>query len=903
LPNLRVLLVCLCLAGAAAAGDPEPEDHDVTLVLDPEAGTFRSEDRFTVSGAGRLVVTAPDGVTVENGDVEVADGDEVVVRFRGPLRDGVLRGGFLVPGARHDGYRLTVTVPLPYRAVSNLGRRLEERESDGMYTVVYLGGLRGKDPVVATDRWTVEEESVDGTAYRVYRRSDRPVPTGWREVLARRNAILARGLDEFPSRKPDREPGQVDLVETAAGWALLGTEFDPVAAEDLADAMARGWIDNDAFALYLTDGKGGADAAFRRAIARRWSLGVGSEVERQAMNIHMYLREHGARQFVQAVALGADPWDGDASLASAPVLAFGPLKAHGNRVTGTIVQKQEGAPCRLRVPLRVTTESGVEEHAVLVAARETAFSVETEAAPRRLELDPEHHVFRLTPRDELSPALDSVGGEPKPARPGAPELRRAYPTFQILESGFRFRGETYGPDDGILLVCREGAFLHGRTGELPRHDSWAIFRDGKMIARGSLPGDTSARADISPARTGDPEPLVADLFWLTDSARRAGTMAAQKVANTLRGRLFRAGLKPIAWPTVTMIEGVAEKERTVALDGAGEIEEAFYPFHLGAETKGPVKFARVVEASAADVKGTLVLLPEDADEAAVRALAERGAAAVALVASEPTFAARGEEAAWVGAIPRGVLNRLWKQGLDVKDESLIVRRLMAATRGKRFAVPCVYLAPDAAGRLREHGKAGELRYSTGLVRRQTSNILGAFGDPRRPGLLLTASWDAADGPGAAGVAVLLDVAARLQRDHEAGRLKRPVVVALLGGTTAGYWGARQLVQALRTPGSPVARPEAILHLGTGARVALQGEAPGLAETFERAAKLSRLEIAAGDEQGPDATHAVLTEVGVPLLTVTAFEAARRDDLAHVDVDEMRRVANALYRTARELAAR
>lgn len=828
-----MILVFLCLA-AAAAGEPVVVEHNVTLVLDAEAGTFRSEDRVTVRGPGRLVVTAPNGVTVENGSVEVADGEHrIVVGFRGTFRNRLLRGGFYVPTLGTARFRVTVTVRGDYHGVAT-GRQVEEG--------------------------TYESEGPDVQAAAV-------------EKLA------------MP-------------LETPAGFTTLrGPAF--------AKAIAA-----KAYAAFL-DSCG--DAAYRRAVSRGMDLGTSEPFERGAMLLYTRARSMGRAAFDAAVrglrgprvewkalmaALGVD------LPVSIPVLGFGAIRVQGNRITGTIV----GATFRFDVPIRVTTEAGTEEHAVACAAHESAFSFETRAAPRRLELDPDWNVFRHTGSMNLSPALDIYPEKPAPSRSDDPGLRRAYPTFEILESGFRFRGETYGPDDGILLVWHGGAFVHGRTGELPRHDSWAVFRGGKVIARGSLPGDPATRADISPARTGPPEPLVADLLWLAHAKRRAGTLAAQKIANTLRGRLFRAGLKPIAWPTVTMIEGVAEKERTVVLDGAGKIEEAFFPFHRGAETKGPVKFARVAAASDADVKDALVLLPEDADDAAVRALAERGAAAVALVASEPTFKARGAEAAWVGAIPPAVAARFSEEGTE---ESLIVSRLMAAERGERFTVPCVYLAPDAARKLREHGKAGELRYSTGLVKRQTSNILGAFGDPRRPGLLLVARWDSPGGtaaPDAAAAAVLLDVAARLQRDHAAGRLKRTIVVALLSGTAAGHWGARQLVQALQTPRAPVARPLAILQLDsvgnrTDADVTFHGDAPGVAAALRRAAKRSQLGIDAADAPPPGSAHAVLAEAGVPLLTVANFDPERPDDAAYVDVETMRRVANALYRTARELASK
>ena len=48
------LMALLVLTAAVCAGEPEVLRHDLAVALDPGRGTFRSEDKVTVRGPGRI---------------------------------------------------------------------------------------------------------------------------------------------------------------------------------------------------------------------------------------------------------------------------------------------------------------------------------------------------------------------------------------------------------------------------------------------------------------------------------------------------------------------------------------------------------------------------------------------------------------------------------------------------------------------------------------------------------------------------------------------------------------------------------------------------------------------------------------------------------------------------------
>ena len=176
---------------------------------------------------------------------------------------------------------------------------------------------------------------------------------------------------------------------------------------------------------------------------------------------------------------------------------------------------------------------------------------------------------------------------------------------------------------------------------------------------------------------------------------------------------------------------------------------------------------------------------------------------------------------------------------------------LLARGGEPLAVPYVYLRPSAATELKRRGAGGVLHYEIQRRVEETSNLIGVLGNPRQQGVLLSAHWDGvgrigdrptqAASDNAAGVAVVLWVAARLKRDFEAGKLKRPVVVALFGGNETGLAGSRQFVAALESPKCPIARPLQAVNVDgigslAGRRVHVLGRShhAGLFEVFEAA---------------------------------------------------------------------
>ena len=84
---------------------------------------------------------------------------------------------------------------------------------------------------------------------------------------------------------------------------------------------------------------------------------------------------------------------------------MGTVKAKGNRIVGTVRQMQDGAAYDLKVPMRITTADGVEEHVVECASKESIFVLTAKAAPQRIELDPDHHIFRRVPRANVAPCM------------------------------------------------------------------------------------------------------------------------------------------------------------------------------------------------------------------------------------------------------------------------------------------------------------------------------------------------------------------------------------------------------------------------------------------------------------------------------------------------------------------
>ncbi len=656
------------------------------------------------------------------------------------------------------------------------------------------------------------------------------------------------------------------------------------------------------------------------------------------------------------------PW---LSRTGGPILRFGVVKVEGAIVTGTIIQAQDGPAYPLRIPIQIRAADGRETRIVLSASKETAFRFAAKGQPSSLHIDPDHTLFRVLPRDQVAPCLEAVLtaekhagfgdkallgqlgitamqpdaalaqniavlglGIPETLRPAMQEAARRHdPTLKLEAASFTVQGKTYGEaGDGLLFsYARSGrppvTFFHGngkaafaRTHYLPYYaaQSWVVFRHGRPIARGTFAGDRAARADITKARFGPPESLIADLLWLTEKrhgGRRAGSMAAYKLANDLRGRVVRAGLKLLAWPPVNVPEPRCQRRciTTPALH-----DNVLFPFHATSLSNQTVKFKRVERHPAKQPKGTLVLLPEEADFALAQKYADAGAAAVAVVSSDQAFTKRGKEATWLGAVPPSVK-------LRGADKALAIAGLFARSHGARLKIPYVYLRPDIAQKLKP-GTEGTVCTKISVAMKQTANIVGVLGDPRQPGILLSAHWDGvgktqAASDNAAGVAVVLRVAARLKRDLDAGKLKRPVVVALFGAEEAGLWGSRQFAGVLRSPSSPLAKPVAQINVdGVGShaekKAYLIGRSkyPKLLAAFQASLKGGPLTLGKDIDRfayrhGSD--HWSLHRIGVPAVTVYSanYRAMNTplDTIELVDVGTLREIANAVYKTVRKLA--
>jgi len=750
------------------------------------------------------------------------------------------------------------------------------------------------------------------------------------------------------------------------------------------------------FTNYGSSVREGRDVAYRKKVSRSFSLRVGPENDyplrefkakshafendigygKGSMVFHMLAREMGREAFEAAVrklvetrggealgwddvaeALGSKAWfEPWLTRKGGPVLELGVLKVAGNRITGTIRQAQDGPAYPLLIPVRVTTADGVEEFGIRSSSKESPFRITVKSAPTRVELDPDHHVFRRVPRDAVAPSLQGVltaskrvgFGDDKllarmkvesvePALPtdaavlaiGLPETlrddilkraRRQDGSLKIEEGRFEFRGESYDQEgDGILFSFARPdapglpvAFFHGnapaafaRTSYLPYYqsESWVVFRNGRPIARGAFPGDRATRGDITPAREGEPETLLRTLLDLTDDARKgrqAGTTEAYKLANELRGRLHVAGLKVLPWPAVSIPTG--------AVEGA----PPYYPFHLSASPTGPVTYERVVRHPTEDPKGNLVLVPEDGAHDLARAYADSGAAAVAVIASEKWPLAR--EAAFQGALPPPVKKRIDGRNEAVAVSGMLIRSAVTTP----LKIPYLYMAEgtDLGGRI-------DFKLRRGFV--ATTNIVGLLGEGRERPVLVSAHWDGVgtiDGqvaPGAsdnaAGVAVVLWVAEQLARDHKAGRLKRPVLVVLFGGEEMGLAGSRQFVQAMRNPKTPFGKPLCAINVdGVGSRtdnevfVIGRSHHPQLLEAFQKS--MDGLELGRDIDrfafkEGSD--HWPLHEAGIPAVSIFAADYRAmntlRDKTERVDMATLRRIANTVYRTVRDLASR
>ena len=140
----------------------------------------------------------------------------------------------------------------------------------------------------------------------------------------------------------------------------------------------------------------------------------------------------------------------------APRLALEGVEAErvdgGHRLTATLVQTQEGAPYRLRVPAAIGMagkRDPVEAAFEFEGGRRATLALDLSAAPQRLVVDPRFDVFRRLDPGELPPTLDRLFGTEDlllvvPA--GAPEALRA---------GYRRLAEAWARGNPGLRVVRD----------------------------------------------------------------------------------------------------------------------------------------------------------------------------------------------------------------------------------------------------------------------------------------------------------------------------------------------------------------------------------------------------------------------------------------------------------------
>lgn len=286
--------------------------------------------------------------------------------------------------------------------------------------------------------------------------------------------------------------------------------------------------------------------------------------------------------------------------------------------------------------------------------------------------------------------------------------------------------------------------------------------------------------------------------------------------------------------------------------------------------------------------------------------------------------ARGNDAAWPEALPPAVAASFEKRG--VTDLERAVAGFASRAWGPRLGIPFVYLRPEEGARVKGHEGEGVIEFEAIRTQQTTSNIVGVFGEGKQRGVLLSAHWDgigkvgdtvaqgAADN--AAGVAVVLRVAERLKKDHAAGRLKRPVVVALFGAEEFGLWGSRQFAGVVEDPRCPIGKPRFAVNVdgvgSGGSKVYLIGRSkhPPLFEAFEKAAKGAGVEIGRDIDKfafpfGSD--HWPLHERGIAAVSIWSANYRSMntldDTVDRVDIGTLRKIVNITHRMVLDLATR
>ncbi|ASP34564.1 M1 family metallopeptidase [Labrenzia sp. VG12] len=202
---LVLILGVLSLSPADASGPAAPTHHALVVQLDPATRSLKVTDEITVEGRTRLFlrfadwmvleeislngkpidgVTRADGVVVPLAN---ADAQTVTIRLRGEV-PGLEQGSRNLPdafagpegaflsgyagwfpyvGDKVISYRLDISVPAPFRAVS-FGSLREETSSENGNTAIFEQALSLEPPSLFVGPYEVGESHVGSTRLRTY---------------------------------------------------------------------------------------------------------------------------------------------------------------------------------------------------------------------------------------------------------------------------------------------------------------------------------------------------------------------------------------------------------------------------------------------------------------------------------------------------------------------------------------------------------------------------------------------------------------------------------------------------------------------------------------------------------------------------------------------------------------
>ncbi len=201
------LLAALAALGSNGAGAGETH-HEAFVRLWPDDGRLEAEDKLHLTAAGLVRLRLAPGLTLHEAAV---DGRPVPVRLEGDgswrVEDAAVaagralrlayggrlsvdasgeppfvaaEGGFLPGGsgwlpevggqeaADTTTFNLTLEVPLPYRAVADGGRLVEETETGGVYRARFAGEHAGDAPSAFVGPYVVAERRDGDLAVRTY---------------------------------------------------------------------------------------------------------------------------------------------------------------------------------------------------------------------------------------------------------------------------------------------------------------------------------------------------------------------------------------------------------------------------------------------------------------------------------------------------------------------------------------------------------------------------------------------------------------------------------------------------------------------------------------------------------------------------------------------------------------